>query len=99
MLIFDMYIHIISHGEQNVTMTFNVSGHGHSAKALKSRYLTNCWSYGIVLNMYTRIITHGEQNVTITSKVRGQGLRTNAVNSNISQTICRIELILTSTPT
>ena len=34
-LIFDMYIHISSHGEQNVTMTFNVSGQGHSAKALK----------------------------------------------------------------
>ena len=61
-----------------------VRAHGHSANALKSRYLTNCWSYGIVFNMYTRIITHGEQNVTLTSKVRGQGLRTNAVNSNIS---------------
>ena len=94
-----MYIHIISHGEQNVTMTFNVSGQGHSAKALKLRYLANCWSYGIVFNMYTCIFTHGEQNVTMTSKVRGQGLKTNAVNSNITQTIGRIELSLTSTPT
>ena len=66
-----MYTHIISHGDQNVTMTFNVSGQGHSAKAL-------CWFYGVLFDMYTHIIYPGEQTVTMTSKVRGQGHRANA---------------------
>ena len=94
-----MYTHIISHGDQNVTMTFNVSGQGHSAKALKLRYVANCWFYAVLFDMYTHIIYPGEQTVTMTSKVRGQGHRANAVNSDISRIKCHIELILTSTPT
>ena len=80
-------------------MTFNVSGQGHSAKALKLRYVANCWFYGVLFDMYTHIIYPGEQTVTMTSKVRGQGHRANAVNSDISRIKCHIELILTSTPT
>ena len=62
-VVFDKYTNIISHGEQNVTMTFNVSGQGHSAKELKLRYLANCWFYGVLFDMYTHIIYPGEQTV------------------------------------
>ena len=63
-----MYTHIISHGDQNVTMTFNVSGKGHSAKALKLRYLANCWFYGVLFDMYTRLCT-----MTLIFDLEGQG--------------------------
>ena len=78
---FDKYTNIIGHGDQNVTMTFNVSGQSHSAKALKLRYLANYSFYGVLFDMYTHIIYPGEQTVTMTSKVRGQGHRANAVNA------------------
>ena len=35
-----MYVHVINHKEQNVKLTFSVSGEGHIAGPLKSAYFS-----------------------------------------------------------
>ena len=49
----------------------NLQGQGHSANALKSQHLANCWSYGVDFDLCIHIINHVEQNVTLAFKVKG----------------------------
>ena len=61
-----MYTRIITHGEQNVTMTSKVRGQGLRTNAVNSNISqTIIMSYIVDFDKYTNIISHGEQNVKI----------------------------------
>ena len=46
-----MYVDMINHGEQNMTLTFKLKGQGHSLNVIKSHYLPNRWYQGVDFDM------------------------------------------------
>ena len=48
---FMMYLGMINHGEQNMTLTFKLKGQGHSLNVIKSQYHPNRWYQGVDFDM------------------------------------------------
>ena len=91
---------MINHIEQNMTLSFKVTGQGHIALTLIFALNHNIWQTVRLREFIltcAHIINYGKQNVTLILKVKGHSA--NALKSQYLATFGRGKLILTCTPT